>query len=98
MMKDAVSAPLLPGIKPVLELLLDAPQRIDLVYCRKGLRSREAQQIQELCRANHLRYTLVEGAALDRLCRASCGGAAPADGKRRFGGRYVFPRRGSGLQ
>ena len=61
MMKDAVSAPLLPGIKPVLELLLDAPQRIDLVYCRKGLRSREAQQIQELCRTNHLRYTLVEG-------------------------------------
>ncbi|WP_300774045.1 TrmH family RNA methyltransferase [uncultured Desulfovibrio sp.] len=71
MMKDAVSAPLLPGIKPVLELLLDAPQRIDLVYCRKGLRSREAQQIQELCRANHLRYSLVEGAALDRLCRGA---------------------------
>lgn len=76
MMKDAVSAPLLPGIKPVLELLLDAPQRIDLVYCRKGLRSREAQQIQELCRANHLRYTLVEGAALDRLCRGAQAGQA----------------------
>lgn len=70
-MKEAVSAPLLPGIKPVLELLRDAPQRIDLVYCRKGLRSREAQQIQELCRANHLRYSLVEGAALDRLCRGA---------------------------
>lgn len=77
-MKDAVSAPLLPGIKPVLELLLDAPQRVDVVYCRKGLRSREALQIQELCRANHLRYTLLEGAALDRLCR----GARPGQQER----------------
>lgn len=75
-MKDTVSAPLLPGIKPVLELLLDTPQRVDTVYCRKGLRSREAQQIQQLCRANHLRYSLVEGAALDRLCRGAQQGQA----------------------
>lgn len=75
-MKDTVSAPLLPGIKPVLELLLDTPQRVDTVYCRKGLRSREAQEIQQLCRANHLRYSLVEGAALDRLCRGAQRGQA----------------------
>lgn len=74
-MNEPASAPLLPGIKPVLELLRDTPQRIDLVYCRKGLRSREAQQIQELCRACHVRYTLVDGPALDRLCRESAGGA-----------------------
>lgn len=74
-MKDPVSAPLLPGIKPVLELLRDTPQRIDLVYCRKGLRSPEARQIQELCRACHVRYTLVDGVALDRLCRESAGSA-----------------------
>ncbi|MDR2055046.1 MAG: RNA methyltransferase [Desulfovibrio sp.] len=59
----------LPGIKPVLELLSRDPGRIDLVYCRKGLRSREALEAQNLCRQNGLRFSLVEQAALDRLCR-----------------------------
>ncbi|MDR3357491.1 MAG: 23S rRNA (guanosine(2251)-2'-O)-methyltransferase RlmB [Desulfovibrio sp.] len=59
----------LPGIKPVLELLSHDPGRIDLVYCRKGLRSREALEAQRLCRQNGLRFSLVEQAALDRLCR-----------------------------
>ncbi|MDR1659609.1 MAG: 23S rRNA (guanosine(2251)-2'-O)-methyltransferase RlmB [Desulfovibrio sp.] len=61
----------LPGIKPVLELLSRDPGRIDLVYCKKGLRSREALEAQNLCRQNGLRFTLVEQAALDRLCRNS---------------------------
>jgi 23S rRNA (guanosine2251-2'-O)-methyltransferase len=61
--------PVLPGIKPVLELLSHDPGRIDLVYCRKGLRSREALEAQNLCRQNGLRFTLVEQAVLDRLCR-----------------------------
>ncbi|MDR2744706.1 MAG: RNA methyltransferase [Desulfovibrio sp.] len=59
----------LPGIKPVLELLSRDPGRIDLVYCRKGLRSREVLEAQNLCRQNGLRFSLVEQAALDRLCR-----------------------------
>lgn len=75
-MNESLSAPLLPGLKPVLELLRDTPQRIDLVYCRKGLRSPDAQQIQELCRARHVRYTLVDGAALDRLCREAAANVA----------------------
>lgn len=62
-------APLLPGLKPVLELLQSEPQRIDLVFCKKGLRSREALEVQNLCRRNGVRFSLVEQAALDRLCR-----------------------------
>ena len=68
-MHAATSAPLLPGLKPVLELLQSDPQRIDLVFCRKGLRSREALQVQDLCRKGGVRYSLVDTAALDRLCR-----------------------------
>lgn len=60
---------MLPGIKPVLELLSRDPGRIDLVYCRKGLHSREALEAQNLCRRNGLRFSLMEQAALDRLCR-----------------------------
>ena len=44
------AAPLLPGLKPVLELLSSDPQRIDCIFCKKGLRGPEAQAIQALCR------------------------------------------------
>ena len=37
-------APLLPGLKPVLELLSSDPQRVDCVFCKKGLRSPEARE------------------------------------------------------
>lgn len=61
-------AGILPGLKPVLELLQDAPKRIDSVFCRKGLRSQEGLEIQRLCRENDIRYSVVEQAALNRLC------------------------------
>ena len=63
--------PLLPGLKPVLELLASEPQRIDLIYCKKGLRSPELRQVQERCRQHGIRYTLLDGPALDRLCRGN---------------------------
>jgi len=62
-------APLLPGLKPVLELLASEPQRVDLVFCKKGLHGPEAREVQNLCRQNGVRFSLVDGAALDRLCR-----------------------------
>ncbi len=62
-------AALLPGIKPVLELLRDSPERIDSVLCRRGLRSPQMLEIQELCRKSRVRYTLLDPPALDRLCR-----------------------------
>lgn len=61
---------ILPGLKPVLELLRENPGRIDQVVCRKGGRSPELLEIQELCRRNHIHYQLVETPALDRLCRS----------------------------
>ena len=59
---------LLPGLKPVLETLREMPDRVDSVFCRKGARSAEIQEIQELCRRHHIHYTLVENAALERMC------------------------------
>lgn len=62
---------LLPGIKPVLELLESKPERIDSIICKKGLRSSDILKIQQLCRQNNIRYSLVEAQGLDRLCRRS---------------------------
>ena len=51
------AAPLLPGLKPVLELLSSDPQRIDCIFCKKGLRGPEAQAIQALCRERGVPWT-----------------------------------------
>jgi 23S rRNA (guanosine2251-2'-O)-methyltransferase len=62
------SAPLLPGVKPVLELLESEPARIDMLFLRKGLRSKETARMLDICRSAGVRFSLVESAALDRLC------------------------------
>ncbi|MEG2172894.1 MAG: 23S rRNA (guanosine(2251)-2'-O)-methyltransferase RlmB [Desulfovibrionaceae bacterium] len=61
----------LPGVKPVLELLESAPERIDVLLVKKGLRSAETTKILTLCREKQVRFSLVESPALDRLCAAS---------------------------
>ena len=58
-MNQPSETPLLPGMKPVLELLRTDPQRIDLVFCKKGLRTRDAQDVQQLCRQSGVRFSLV---------------------------------------
>ena len=70
----------LPGLKPVLELLRDNPGRVDSVFCRRGLRTKESQEIQRLCRDNGIHCTLVENAALARLCHDRSGGAVNHQG------------------
>ena len=45
MHNETEEAPLLPGLKPVLELLSSDPQRIDCVFCKKGLRGPDAQEV-----------------------------------------------------
>lgn len=65
------STSLLPGVKPVLELLENAPERIDLLMVRKGLRSPETARLLDLCRQHHVRFSLVDTPALDRLCPSS---------------------------
>ncbi|MDE5878784.1 MAG: 23S rRNA (guanosine(2251)-2'-O)-methyltransferase RlmB, partial [Desulfovibrio sp.] len=59
---------LLPGLKPVLELLAATPQRVSQVYCRRGLNSPEAGEVRRLCRQRGIRCDTVDAAALDRLC------------------------------
>ena len=63
-------AALLPGIKPVLELLQREPQRVDTLFLKKGLRSRETALMLDLCRAASVRFSLVDGQVLDHLCAA----------------------------
>ena len=69
MHNETEQAPLLPGLKPVLELLASEPQRIDCVFCKKGLRGADAQEVLNLCRQHNVRFSLVDQVALDRLCR-----------------------------
>ncbi len=70
-MKNAShSAPLLAGIKPVLELLQSDPQKVDTLFLRKGLRHQEATLMLDLCRAHGIRFSLVDTVALDRMCSA----------------------------
>ena len=76
MHNETEQAPLLPGLKPVLELLASEPQRIDCVFCKKGLRGPDAQDVLNLCRQHNVRFSLVDPVALDRLCRGAGGQTA----------------------
>ncbi|MCR5562336.1 MAG: RNA methyltransferase [Desulfovibrio sp.] len=64
---------MLPGMKPVLELLASAPQKIEQVLCSRALSGQDVQRVQRLCQENGLRFTRVGNAALDRLCRRKQG-------------------------
>lgn len=67
---DQDSTPVLPGLKPVLELLAADPQRIDMLFVRKGLRATETNRLLDMCRQASVRFSLVEESVLDRLCTA----------------------------
>lgn len=66
---DAPESPcsILPGVKPVLELLESDPSRVEAVFIRKGKRGREVDRIVELCREARVRFIFAEPHALDRL-------------------------------
>lgn len=64
---DASGQPLLPGLKPVLELLEADPARIDTVFLRKGRRSPDTDRLMDLCREMRVRFMLVEVHVLDKL-------------------------------
>lgn len=63
-------AALLPGIKPVLELLQSDPHRVDTLFLKKSLRTRETALMLDMCRAASVRFSLVEGHVLDHMCSA----------------------------
>jgi len=67
-LREEEPALVLPGIKPVLELLERDPARIDMLFLRKGLRSPESIRMLDLCRAASVRFVLAEKRALDALC------------------------------
>ena len=58
---------LLPGLKPVLELLEREPERVDMVYVRKGRASAESSRVLDLCREYGVRFSLVNEDVLARM-------------------------------
>lgn len=62
---------LLPGLKPVLELLEREPGRVDTVYVRKGRPGGESGRVLDVCRAAGVRFSLVPDDALARLAGRS---------------------------
>lgn len=62
---------LLPGLKPVLELLRSEPRRVDAVFVRKGRKDNNTSELLDLCRAAGVRFSLLEGEAMRRLCAGS---------------------------
>ncbi len=60
----------LPGIKPVLELLNTKPTMVDTLFIKKGLRSAEANQMLDICRAHDIKFSLVDTSALNGMCKA----------------------------
>ncbi len=57
----------LPGIKPVTELLEREPERVDMVYVRKGRISAESSHLLDLCREYGVRFSLVGEEVLSRM-------------------------------
>ncbi|MBO6003337.1 MAG: 23S rRNA (guanosine(2251)-2'-O)-methyltransferase RlmB [Mailhella sp.] len=64
-------AGILPGLKPVLELLERDPSRVDMVYVRRGRVSGESARVLDLCRASGVRFSLVDEPALARMAGKS---------------------------
>ena len=60
-------APVLPGIKPVLELLESTPERVDAVFLRKGRHGRDMERIVDLCRGAGVRFSLLDPASFARV-------------------------------
>ena len=60
-------APVLPGVKPVLELLQSAPERVDAVFLRKGRHGKDMERIVDLCRSAGVCFSLLEPSSFARV-------------------------------
>jgi len=65
-----------PGRKPVLELLDAAPERVDTVFLQKGAHGPEISQIVEFCKRARVRFRIVERVELERLFPGNTQGVA----------------------
>ncbi len=61
------SSAILPGLKPVRDLLEREPGRVDTVFIRRGRKSQDTERILDLCRAGKVRFELRGQRDLDRL-------------------------------
>lgn len=68
-------APLLPGIKPVLEILENSPERVDAVFLRKGRHGKEMERIVDVCRRAGVRFSLLDPPSFSRIYSGSSQGA-----------------------
>ncbi len=59
---------LLPGKKPVLEMLERRPEQVERVFVQQDRRGRDMERLLALCRKNSLQATPVPLAALERMC------------------------------
>lgn len=64
------------GNKPVKELLLDTPSRVDFVALKKGRRDKQAEEIIELCRTQKVPFKSVSDTDLGRMYRGNHQGVA----------------------
>ncbi|MDY7001207.1 MAG: RNA methyltransferase [Thermodesulfobacteriota bacterium] len=58
---------LLPGRKPVLEQLLEHPEKVDTVYFQKNLRAPEISQIVDVCKTARIRCRALSREELARV-------------------------------
>jgi 23S rRNA (guanosine2251-2'-O)-methyltransferase len=66
--RDEAHALVLPGVKPVLELLEREPARVETLFLQKGMRSPESMRMLDLCRSSSVRFSLVDARTLHALC------------------------------
>ncbi len=59
---------LLSGIKPVLELLEQKPQKIDRIFLHKKLHVKKLEKILLLCRQAKIQFIFMSSHKLDQLC------------------------------
>ena len=57
----------LAGRKPVMDLVSDEPERVDMVFIKKGGRSQPVSQIIDMCRKRGVRYRFTDQSKLDEL-------------------------------
>lgn len=58
----------LPGLKPVLELLESNAGKVEHVYIRKGRTPKDSNKVLDLCREKGVRFSMVDDGILARLC------------------------------
>jgi len=58
---------ILPGMKPVLEKLRNAPEQVDTVLLRKGKKGKEVAAITDICRKERIRFNFVAENVLEKM-------------------------------